>query len=132
MMRYLFALILGLALTAFLAVVYLISPRRDAEVALGLKSLPWSACNLMVSRDVWAGYVVRGYMEVSSEDFEHILSLRAYERSDHPEFPLSEEPLPAGRNMTSAIFYRWVQGDSRCEMKCDATRSWIWFVYSTD
>ncbi len=132
MRRYLIGLILGLALTAIFAVVYLFSPRRDAEVALGVRWLPWSARNLIVTRDVWTDYVVRGFIEVAPEDFERLLSSRAYERSDHPEFTLSEEPLPEGRNLTSAISYYWVQGDSRCELKCDETRSWIWFLYSTD
>ncbi len=131
MKRFLIALILGLV-TVIFAVVYLLSPRRDAEVALGLKWLPWSARNLIVNRDVWTDYVVRGYLEISPEDFERIIQSRAYEFSDHANFPLSEEPLPNERNLTSGISYYWVQGDSRCELKCDATRSWIWFAYSTD
>lgn len=131
MRRFLIALVLGLA-TAFFAVVYLLSPRRDAEVALGLKWLPWSARNLIVNRDVWTDYVVRGYIEVSPEDFERIIQSRVYERRHHPDFPLSEEPLPTGRKLTSGISYYWDQGDSYCELKCDATRSWIWFAYSTD
>ena len=56
MRRFLIALILGLV-TVIFAVVYLLSPRRDAEVALGLKWLPWSARNLIVNRDVWLSLI---------------------------------------------------------------------------
>jgi hypothetical protein len=132
MRRYLTAFILALIATALLAFVYLTSPRRDAEVALGLKSLPWSARNLLVSADAWTDYVVRGYIEVTPEDFESIVSARAFDRMDHSEHALSEKPLPAGRLLTSTRSYYWNKGVSHCKIECDATRSWIWFLYSTD
>ena len=132
MRRYLTALILALMVTAFLALIYLTSPRRDAEVALGLKSLPWSARNLRINTDAWTDYVVRGCIEITPEDFERIVSARAYERMDHSEHALSEEPLPPGRLLISTRSFYWSKGDSHCKIECDATRSWIWFLYSTD
>lgn len=131
MRRFLIALILGLV-AVFFAVAYFLSPWRDAEVALGMRWLPWSAHNLLINADVWTDYVVRGYLEISPKDFERLIQARAYECRDHPDFPLSEEPVPTGRNLTSGISYYWVEGESRCELKCDGTRSWVWFAYSTD
>lgn len=65
---------------AVLVVLYFTSPWRDAEVSLGLRSLPGSARNLVVSVDAWTDYVVRGYMEVSPEDFEKVIGARRYDR----------------------------------------------------
>lgn len=111
---------------------YLLSPRRDAEVALGLKWLPWSTKSLSISVDAWTDYVVRGYVEVSPADFEKVIQARGYERDDHKERLLNEEPLPQGRKLYATTAYRWSDGVAYSNLETDSSKSWIWFSYSTD
>lgn len=121
-------LIVGLA---FLIVLMLGSPRRDAEVALGLKWLPLSARQVHVSVDAWTDYVVRGSLEISPKDFERILSLRPYERDDHPERKVESAVQPTNRIRNSTTTYRWSDGAATATLESDSSRSWIHFTYST-
>lgn len=132
MKRPIIAWIIGSLAAVLLIFAHLFHSDRDAEVALGLKHLPWSAHNILISTDAWTDYVVRGYIEVSTEDFDLITHSRVYERMEHPAHKLSEEPLLSRKTLTSTTSYYWHQGDSHCEIMCDSTHSWIWFIYSTD
>lgn len=116
---------------AFLIVLIWSSPRRDAEVALGLKWLPLSARRVHVSVDAWTDYVARGSLEVSPKDFERILSLRPYEREDHAEWKVDQFGSRTDMPRVSTTTYRWSDGAATVTLESDSSRSWIHFTYST-
>lgn len=120
--------VIGLAV---LTLLVLFSPRRDAEVALGVKWLPWSARDLNVSVDAWTDYVVTGYLVVSPSDFESIVNSREYERTDHPAWEISDPRLPDAIGRASTTTYLWSNGSSDATLESDVTRAWIQFSYST-
>jgi hypothetical protein len=117
-----------------LTLLILFSSRRDAEVALGLKWLPWSTRNLNVSVNAWTDYVVFGYIELSVADFENILNARKYERVDHPARAITDPQIPDGSGRISTTSYYWndPKTSTNAQLETDATRSWIHFSYSTD
>jgi hypothetical protein len=125
--------VIGIGLASFV-LLFLFSPRRDAEVALGLKWLPLSTRNLNVSVDAWTDHVVTGYIEVSPSDFEKILNARKYERDDHRAWAITDPQLPNASRRVSTTSYFWndPKTSTNAHLETDATRSWIHFSYSTN
>ena len=124
---------IGIGLVVLMLLI-LFSPRRDAEVALGLKWLPWSTRNLSVRVSAWTDYVVTGYIELSVADFENIQNARKYERVDHRPWAIADPQLPNGSGRLSTTTYYWndPKTSTFAQLETDATRSWIHFLYSTD
>ena len=88
------------AILAVLAagIIYLLSSRRDLEVALGVKSLPWSLRNAQVRTDGWTDYSVNAYFEIGPDDMRELLKKRPYEEAKR---------LPASAGGNFARIPRW-------------------------
>ena len=112
-------------------VFYLFSPWRAAEVALGVRCLPWSARNLQIREDSWTDYVVRGYVELSPADFERLLKAREYHRQDYEKTsPIDEGPVSKEKQLYGTTHYYWHDKTSYVSLETDAGRSWVYFTYS--
>lgn len=80
--------------------LYLTSPKRDLEVALGAKRLPRSLRQEKVRVDSWQDYSVDAFFEVAPDDLRGLLALRAYSEVEAPKIlglAIGEfrPPLPA-------------------------------------
>ena len=75
---------------------YLMSSRRDLEVALGTSSLPWSLRNAQVRTDPWTNYSVDAYFEIDPDDMRELLKNRPYEAAKRlpPQFGGSFSAVP--------------------------------------
>lgn len=112
--------------------LYLSSPRRDVEVALGLRFLPFSIRNIRTSVDVWTDYVVRGYFEIDPRDFERTLTARDYSTNHYSPYPLRDELVLPGKSIEATTLYSWNDPSSSCVLQTDDTHEWIYFEYGTD
>lgn len=110
--------------------LYKLSPWRDVEVALGMPSLPRSVRHLDITVDAWADYVVKGYVEVSPQDFDRILQARAYVHSISPAHLIAATPKRPARTSTST--YYWRDGSTFATLEADDSRTWLAFEYSTE
>lgn len=72
-------LFVGVFVVLALGMGYLLSSRRDLEVALGTSSLPWSLRNAQVRTDSWTDYSVDAYFEIDPDDMRKLLKNRPYE-----------------------------------------------------
>ena len=92
--------VVGIVLACLAGWLYLTSPKRDLEVALGVKRLPGSLTHEKVRVDSWQDYSVDAFFEADPEDMRRLLAARPYTEFKVPQSLKMEigefrPPLPA-------------------------------------
>jgi hypothetical protein len=107
-------IVIGIALVCVAGWLHLSSPKRDLEVALGVKRLPASLTYEKVRVDSWQDYSVDAVFEVEPEDMRRLLAARPYTEV--------RPPLPASFFSEVSRFevkylFEW-QPDQRDFLRC--------------
>jgi hypothetical protein len=88
--------------------LHLSSPKRDLEVALGVKRLPGSLKHERVRTDSWTDYSVDAYFQIHPEDMRRLLTVRPYAEVQAPR--TLEMEIGEFRPPTPASFFPDVPG----------------------
>lgn len=109
----------GIVLLGAVGWPYLFSPKRDLEVALGVKRLPASLKNEKVRVDSWTDYSADAYFEIDPTDMRRLLTVRPYEEVVVSPILKKKigEPSPSG----PAGFYFFPEVP-----RFDTKRRWEW------
>ncbi|MEK7951207.1 hypothetical protein [Luteolibacter soli] len=140
-------IVVGIALLGAVGLLYLFSPKRDLEVALGVKRLPGSLKHERVRVDNWTDYLVDSYFEIDPADMRCLLAVRPYEEVVTPS--ILKTKIRAAPSSKPAGFYffpevprfetkhRWeweptpgVADSPRCEISVSEDFSKAYIQYS--
>lgn len=116
---------------------WLLLPKRDLEVALGVSSLPKSIADLHVARrGGMTDYGVAAYFRIAPEDLRRILDERPYELQDEwiPQNPVSKT-FPDISAWDDGHYFVFKQNDpitTFCYLWANAEMNRVYVIYGAD